>query len=75
MEVIFRAPRFDAAGNKTETARFESVRVNGQLVQENISVIGPTRSNPMDGEVARGPIVVQGDHGPVAIRRFVVKPL
>lgn len=70
MEIIFHAPRFDAGGRKIKDASFASVRINGQLVQENISAPGPTASHPLSGEVASGPVVIQGDHGPIAIRRF-----
>lgn len=75
MDVVFRAPQFNSAGDKVENARFETVHVNGQLVQQNISVTGPTRSNPIGGEAAMGPISIQGDHGPIAIRSFKVLPI
>lgn len=75
MEIFFRAPRFDATGKKTRDATFEKVLVNGLLVQENASTTGPTRSAPMEGDAARGPIAIQGDHGPIAIRSFRVTPL
>lgn len=75
MEIVFRAPRFDEAGRKTSDATFESVRINGVLVQENTAAPGPTASHPLAGEVAAGPIVIQGDHGPIAIRRFQATPL
>lgn len=70
MEIVFRAPKFDADGNKRSNATFESVRVNGQLVQRNASISGPTNSSPLEGDAAIGPIAIQGDHGPVAIRNF-----
>ncbi|MEM9420233.1 MAG: family 16 glycoside hydrolase [Planctomycetota bacterium] len=75
MEIVFRAPRFDADGNKTQNARFETVHVNGQLVQADVEVTGPTRAAPLRGDAAQGPIAIQGDHGPIAIRSYVVTPL
>ena len=75
MEIIFRAPRFDGTGKKTEDAVFERVTINGQLVQEDSVCTYPTMSHPLPGEVALGPIAVQGDHGPIAIRRFTATPL
>ena len=75
IETIFHAPRFDASGKKVQNAKFISVHVNGQLVQENVEVTGPTRAHPLKDEAATGPISIQGDHGPIAIRSFVVKPL
>jgi Domain of Unknown Function (DUF1080) len=75
MEIHFRAPRFDAGGKKTANAVFEKVLVNGKLVQENAQVTGPTRSSPMEGDAAKGPIAIQGDHGPIAIRAYRVTSL
>ena len=73
LDIVFRAPRFDASGRKTENARFVKVAVNGVTVHENQEVTGPTRAHPVEGEAARGPLAVQGDHGPVAIRRFAAR--
>jgi len=75
MEIVFRAPRFDESGKKIKDATFEKVLVNGQLVQENASTGGHTRSAPFEGDAATGPIAIQGDHGPIAIRSFKVTPL
>lgn len=71
----FRAPRFDASGNKTANARFEKVIYNGQLVQENVEVDGPTRAHMDVPEAALNPVMLQGDHGPVAYRNIYVRPL
>jgi hypothetical protein len=75
MEIVFRAPRFDESGKKIRDATFEKVIVNGQLVQENASTGGHTRSAPFEGDAAKGPIAIQGDHGPIAIRSYKVTPL
>lgn len=75
MEIVFRAPRFDTSGQKIADALFESVRINGQLVQENTVCTYPTMSHPLPGEAALGPIAIQGDHGPIAIRHFTATPL
>jgi hypothetical protein len=75
LDITFRAPRFDAAGKKTSDATFEKVLVNGVLVQENASTSGPTASAPLEGDAPQGPIAIQGDHGPIAIRSFRVTPL
>jgi len=74
-EVIFRAPRFDENGEKTENAKFVKVVHNGQLIHENAEVTGPTRSamNEHDAEEAMGPIRLQGDHGPVAFRTIKIR--
>jgi glucose/arabinose dehydrogenase len=74
-DVRFRAPRFDASGRKVANAKFESVKLNGQLVQENVEVTNPTRGAFDGPEVAVGPLRLQGDHGPVAYRNIRLKPL
>jgi hypothetical protein len=74
-DVIFRAPRFDAAGKKTANARFVKVIHNGQVIHENIEVSGPTRAAPFEDEKALGPLMFQGDHGPVAYRGVCVARL
>lgn len=73
-QVKFRAPRFDASGNKTENARFLQVIHNGKVIHEDAEIAGPTRGG-LEPEVARGPFKIQGDHGPVAFRKFAVKSL
>ncbi|MFK7850782.1 MAG: family 16 glycoside hydrolase [Akkermansiaceae bacterium] len=75
MEIVFRAPRFDEEGKKYRDATFEKVLVNGQLVQENATTAGHTRAAPLEGDAAKGPIAIQGDHGPIAIRSYKVTPL
>lgn len=75
MEIVFRAPRFDTDGKKLRDATFEKVLVNGKLVQENATTGGHTRSAPFEGDARVGPIAIQGDHGPVAIRSYQVTPL
>lgn len=73
-DIVFRAPRFDATGRKTEPARFVKVAHNGQVVHENVVVHGPTRAAHWETEVATGPLLIQGDHGPVAIRNVSIRP-
>lgn len=71
----FRAPRFDAAGTKTAAARFVRVLLNGQLVQQDVDVAGPTRAALNLPEGPARPLMLQGDHGPVAFRNIHVRPL
>lgn len=73
-DVVFRAPRFDVAGRKIENARFISVKHNGVLIHENVSLNGPTRGGLTGQERPRGPLMLQGDHGPVAFRNIRVRP-
>jgi hypothetical protein len=74
MEISFLAPRFDASGNKTQSAKFNYIRVNGITLHENIFVSGPTRAAAFEDEKPYGPFMIQGDHGPIAIRNFRYAP-
>lgn len=73
LRIRFRAPRFSGQGNKIENARFIEVFLNGVLIQKNIEVTGPTRAAMFEDENALGPLMIQGDHGPVAIRNIRYK--
>jgi hypothetical protein len=74
-QIWFRAPGFDASGKKTEPARFLRVLFNGQLVQKDVDIAGPTRAHLPLQEAALNPLMLQGDHGPVAFRNIYVRPL
>lgn len=74
-DVVFRAPRFDASGKKTRNAVFEKVVHNGKVIHENVEVTGPTRSGSYDDEAATGPLMLQGNHGPVAFRNIRIRSL
>ncbi|WP_162418532.1 family 16 glycoside hydrolase [Cyclobacterium roseum] len=74
VKIDFEAPRFDAAGKKVKNAKFNQVYLNGVLVHENVEVTGPTRSALFEDEKPLGPLMIQGDHGPVAIRNIKYKP-
>jgi len=71
----FRAPKFDASGKKIANARFEKVLHNGILVQQNVELQGGTRAHMPIAEAALNPLMLQGDHGPVAFRNIYYRPL
>lgn len=76
--ITFRAPRFDQSGNKTANAKFVKVVHNGIVIHEDEEVPGPTRAARwplLKDETSVGPILLQGDHGPVAYRNIRVTPL
>ena len=73
MDVIFRAPRFAKDGRRLSQAFFKEVRINGQVVQKTLYAVGPTRSSKFNDEAPIGPIMIQGDHGPIAIRNMTIK--
>jgi len=74
-DITFRAPRFDANGNKIEDAKFIKVILNGKTIQTDVDTPKPTGSQIHNKEVATGPLMLQGDHGPVAFRNIRIKPL
>lgn len=69
LQIRFEAPRFDAWGRKLSNARLLEVRLNGVTIHENLELPGPTAGS-LPGEVARGPLRIQGDHGPLALRNI-----
>lgn len=73
--IWFRAPRFDQSGKKIEDARFVRVLHNGVVVHENVRVDGPTRASMEFPEAFENPLMIQGDHGPVALRNVYFRPL
>ncbi len=73
--IWFHGPRFDASSKKIENARFLRVLHNGLLVQEDVEVKGGTRAHLPIPEASKNPIMLQGDHGPVAYRNIYVRPL
>lgn len=73
-DVIFRAPRFDKNGQKISNARFEKVVHNGIVVHADLELTGPTRASTYNDEKPTGPLMLQGDHGPVAYRNIRIEP-
>lgn len=75
LEATFLAPRFDKDGKKTANARIVKATLNGQVIHEDRELLTPTGSNHTRPEVATGPLMLQGDHGPVAFRNVKVRPV
>lgn len=73
VKILFKAPEFNESSEKVANAMFEKVWLNGVMVQENVELTGPTRAAAFDDEVSEGPLMIQGDHGPVAIRNIKYK--
>jgi hypothetical protein len=73
LEATFRAPRFDRDGKKTANARIVKATLNGQVIHEDQELLTPTGHNHTKPEVATGPLMFQGDHGPVAFRNVRVR--
>lgn len=69
LRIEFIAPRFEN-GTKVGNARFVKVVLNGQVIHENEELNGVTPGGLTGKEVPAGPLMFQGDHGPVAYRNI-----
>ena len=69
--IEFEAPKFDGE-KKTADARFVKVTLNDQVIHENVTMKGPTPTGVSGKEAATGPLMFQGDHGPVAYRNIKI---
>lgn len=75
LDVVFLAPRIEADGKKIADARLVRAVLNGQLIHGDVPLKTPTGHAWHNKEVARGPILLQADHGPVAFRNIRVRPI
>lgn len=72
--IDFIAPRFDAEGKKTANAKFVKVVLNDQVIHENAEAIRAT-GGELGKEVPAGPLMLQGNHGPVSFKNIKITPL
>jgi len=73
--IDFLAPKFDSSGQKTEKAKLLRVELNGQILHEKLVMEKETPGGVAGKEAPTGPLMFQGNHGPVAYRNIIVKPL
>ena len=71
--IDFQAPKFEG-DKKVANAKFVKVTLNDVVLHENVEVKGPTPSGLTGKEAAEGPLMFQGDHGPVAFRKIKITP-
>lgn len=75
LDVVFLAPRFDAEGKKVEDARLKLVKLNDQLIQQDVDLKTPTGYiKAGEKEVSEAPLLLQVNHGPVAFRNMRIRP-
>lgn len=70
VEISFQAPRFDKNGQKISNAIMLKVTWNGMVIHQNVELFGPTRAAAFPDEKPMGPLMFQGDHGPVTYRNI-----
>jgi hypothetical protein len=71
--IEFQAPKFDGT-RKTANARFVRVTLNDQVLHEDVEIKGSTPGALTGKEATTGPLMLQGDHGPVAYRKITITP-
>lgn len=72
--IEYEAPKFDADGKKTANMKFIKVTLNDKLIHENVEMKGVTGGALTGKEAATGPVMFQGNHGPVAYRNIKITP-
>ncbi len=76
-DIVFQAPRFDAAGKLLSPA-FVTVFHNGVLVQNHAELTGPTQwrgTSPFKAHPAKLPLSLQEHGNPVAFRNIWIREL
>jgi len=73
--IEYRAPKFDATGNKIANGRLVKVILNDQVIHEDLELKSQTPGGVTGKEAPQGPLMFQGNHGPVAYRNIRIKPL
>jgi len=73
MDIIFKAARFDDTGKKTAHAKFVRVVHNGIVIQENVEVPYACGTNWNRKQYPQGPVIIQGDYGPIAVRNVRIR--
>lgn len=71
--IDFRAPRFEN-GKKVANATFVKVVLNDVVLHENVEMKQHTPGGLTGKEAPTGPLMFQGDHGPVAFRNIKIVP-
>lgn len=76
LHIVFHGARFESRNGKpkkVQNARFDLVELNGQVVHKDREVEYATGLNWNRAEPVKGPLMLQLDHGPVAVRKFRVR--
>jgi len=50
-----------------------TVTLNGKKIHDNVTISGPTGGQLGDDNPVKGPLMLQGDHGPVSFRNIRIR--
>jgi hypothetical protein len=71
MVIDLQAPRFEN-GKKTANGRLLKVTLNGAVIHENVELPRATPGGVTGREAATGPLMFQGNHGPISFRNIKI---
>lgn len=71
--IDFQAPKFHA-DKKVVNAKFVKVTLNGVVIHEDVEMKQQTPGGLTGKEHPTGPLMLQGNHGPVAFRNIKITP-
>jgi hypothetical protein len=71
--IDFQAPKFEG-NKKVANAKIINVTLNDVVLHENVEMKQHTPGGLSGKEAATGPLMFQGDHGPVAFRNIRITP-
>ena len=72
-DIVFRAPRFDGSGKKTEDGRV-TVIWNGTKVHDDVAINGPTSAGKTEEKPGPSPVLLQFHNHPVQYRNIWIVP-
>jgi hypothetical protein len=52
-----------------------NVTLNGKKIHDNVTIEEPTGGQLVEGNPPKGPLMLQGDHGPVMFRNIRIREL
>ncbi len=71
--IQFQAPKFEGE-KKVANGKVIKITLNGEVIHENLELKQQTPGGVTGKEVPAGPLMLQGNHGPVAYRNIKIIP-
>jgi len=73
LSIEYLAPKFEG-GKKVANLKVLKIVLNGKVILKDVEVTRPTGGGLTGQEHAEGPLMFQGNHGPVAFRNIKIMP-